>query len=105
VAELRRIKGELRLARSCDSAARRAAEEDLRAAVEISRAQGATLLALRGSVGLANLLAGTAQSDEALAVLARLRNEICEARDLPDVAEATARLDSIGDEIGGPDQC
>jgi hypothetical protein len=41
-------------------------------------------------VSLARLLAGTAQSAEALTLLASLRNDVSEARDLFDVAEATA---------------
>jgi tetratricopeptide (TPR) repeat protein len=100
VAELRRIKGELRLATSSDGDSRRAAEEDFRAAVDISRTQGATLLALRACVSLARLLAGTAQSAEALTVLASPRNEVSEPRDLFDVVEATALIGQQSGNVG-----
>jgi DNA-binding winged helix-turn-helix (wHTH) protein len=95
LAELHRIKGELRLATSSDCASRLAAEQDFRAALAISRAQGATLLALRASRDLAQLLAGTPQGAEALTVLATIRDEVPEARDLPDGAEATALMGQL----------
>jgi len=90
--ELRRLKGELRLARSCDAESRRGAEEDFRAAIEISRTLGAKLLTLRASVSLARLLACTTRSAEALALVAAARAEVTEGGDLPDVTEATALL-------------
>ena len=55
----------------------------------------AKLLALRASVGLAKLLAGTSQSAGAVALLAGLRNDVPEARDLPDVAEATVLMGQL----------
>jgi hypothetical protein len=82
----------LRLATSRDVDSRRRAEEDFRAAIEISRTQGAHLLALRASVSLARLLACTTRSAEALALLAAARREVTEGGDLPDVTEATSLL-------------
>ncbi len=93
--ELHRIRGELRLAMSRDLDSCAHAEDDFRAAIDISRAQGAHLLTLRASVSLARLLARTGRSAEAGALLAAARNEVIEGEDLPDVAEATALRDAI----------
>jgi len=95
LSELHRVRGELRMAtsRDLDSCAR--AEDEFRAAVDISRTQGAHLLTLRASVSLARLLARTARSAEAGALLAAARREVIEGEDLPDVAEATALRDAI----------
>jgi tetratricopeptide (TPR) repeat protein len=90
--ELHRVRGELRLATSRAVASRRHAEDDFRAAIEISRAQGAKLLTLRSSVSLARLLARTTRSAEALALLAAALRDVTEGRELLDVTEATALL-------------
>ena len=90
--EVRRLKGELRLATSHDAESRRRAEDDFRAAIEISRTLGAKLLTLRASVSLTRLLACTTRSAEPLALLAAARREVTEGGDLPDVTEATALL-------------
>jgi tetratricopeptide (TPR) repeat protein len=90
--ELHRVRGELRLATSRDRESRRHAEDDFRAAIEISRTQGAKLLTLRASVSLGRLLAGTSRSAEALGLLRAAHREVTEGRDLPDVTEATALL-------------
>jgi len=91
MSELHRVRGELRLAMSHDLASREA-EDDFRTAIDISRAQGAHLLTLRATVSLARLLARTARSAEAVALVAAARPEIVEGEDHPDVAEATAVL-------------
>ncbi len=95
VSELHRVRGELRLAMSRDLDSCAHAEHDFRAAIDISRAQGAHLLTLRASVGLARLLTRTARSAEAAALLAAARREVIEGEDLPDVAEATALRNAI----------
>jgi predicted ATPase len=92
MSELHRVRGELRLAMSDDLASRGEAEDDFRTAIDISRAQGAHLLTLRATVSLARLLARTARSAEAVALVAAARPEIVEGEDHPDVAEATAVL-------------
>jgi DNA-binding winged helix-turn-helix (wHTH) protein len=90
--ELHRVRGELCLARSDEPGSRRRAEDDFRAAIEIARAQGATLFALRAAVSLARLLAATTRSAEGLALVAAALDEITEGRDLPDITEATGLL-------------
>jgi hypothetical protein len=55
----------LRLATSRDLESRRGAEEDFRAAIEISRTLVAKLLTLRASVSLARLLAYTTRRTDA----------------------------------------
>jgi tetratricopeptide (TPR) repeat protein len=90
VSELHRVRGELRLAMSRDLDSCAHAEDDFRAAVDISRAQGAHLLTLRASVSLARLLARAARNAEAGALLAAARREVIEGEGLPDVVEATA---------------
>jgi DNA-binding winged helix-turn-helix (wHTH) protein len=93
--EVHRVRGELRLAMSRDLDSCAHAEDDFRAAIDISRAQGAHLLTLRASVSLARLLARTARNPEAAALLAAARGEVTEGEDLPDVAEAAALLNAI----------
>ena len=95
VSELHRVRGELRLAmsRTLDSCAQ--AEDEFRAAIDISRAQGAHLLTLRASVSLARLLGRTDRSAEAGALLGAARGEVIEGEDLPDVAEATKLRNAI----------
>jgi predicted ATPase len=93
--ELHRVRGELWLAMARDPDSCAHAEDDFRAAIDISRAQGAHLLTLRASVSLARLLARTARSAEAGALLAAARREVIEGEDLPDVAEATALRNAI----------
>ena len=95
VSELHRVRGELRLAMSRDLDSCAHAEDDFRAAIAISRAQGAHLLTLRASVSLARLLARTARNAEAGPLLAAARREVIEGEDLPDVAEATALRNAI----------
>jgi DNA-binding winged helix-turn-helix (wHTH) protein len=95
VSELHRVRGELRLAKSRDLDSCAHAEDEFRAAIDISRAQGAHLLTLRASVSLARLLARTARSGEAGALLAAARREVLEGEDLPDVAEATALAKAV----------
>jgi DNA-binding winged helix-turn-helix (wHTH) protein/tetratricopeptide (TPR) repeat protein len=92
MSELHRVRGELRLALSDDVASRGDAEDDFRTAIDISRAPGAHLLTLRATVSLARLLAQTARSVEAVALLAAARADVIEGEDLPDVAEATGLL-------------
>lgn len=77
-------------AASRDVESRRRAEEDFRAAIEISRTLGAKLLTLRASVSLTQLLDCTTRRAEALALLAAARRDVSEGGDLPDVTEATA---------------
>jgi DNA-binding winged helix-turn-helix (wHTH) protein len=96
-AELHRLRAELRLSDSRDLEARRVAEEDLRTAIDISRAQGARLLTLRAAVSLARTLAGTRRSAEALLLLGDARDEVPEGRDLPDLVEAKALMDGGAD--------
>jgi DNA-binding winged helix-turn-helix (wHTH) protein/predicted ATPase len=93
-AERYRLRGALTLASSRDADACASAEKDFHAAVEASRRQGAHLLALRASIGLASMLTGTARSGEAHALLAEARAQVSEGEELPDVVEAAALLDA-----------
>jgi hypothetical protein len=86
------VRGELCLARRDEPGSHRRAEDDFRAAIEIARAQGATLLALRAAVSLARLLAATTRRAEGLAPVVAALDEITEGRDLPDITEATGLL-------------
>jgi predicted ATPase len=95
LSELHRVRGELRLAKSRDRDSCAHAEDDFRAAIDISRGQGAHLLTLRASVSLARLLARTGRSTEAGTLLAAARCDVTEGDDLPDVAEATALQTAI----------
>ena len=90
VAELHRLKGELRLASLTPSASRRLAEHDFRTAIRLAQEQGAHQLALRAAVSLARLLKRTAQTAEAVQLVRAARAPLTEGRHLPDMAEADA---------------
>lgn len=83
--ELRRLKGELRIAGGRDSLV--AAEQDFIDASEISRAQGASLFALRSTTSLARLWISTGRYREAKALITQI------LADVPHVAELQERAE------------
>jgi len=90
--DIRRIEGDLMIARG-DAAA---AEACLRRAIEVARAQGAASWELRAATGLARLLTNRGAPHEAATVLAAALVQIGGGRDTPDLVAATALLRELG---------
>ena len=90
VAELHRLKGELRLASLDDADSRRLAEHDFRTAIHLAEDQGAHQLALRAAVSLARLLRRAGQRSEAMRLVVCARALVVEGGDRPDISEADA---------------
>jgi DNA-binding winged helix-turn-helix (wHTH) protein/tetratricopeptide (TPR) repeat protein len=89
IAELHRLRGELR--RACnDVAASSLAEDDFRTAIDLAQGQGAHQLALRAAVSLARLLTQRGRASEAIDLLPAVRSSVAEGRDVPDVIDADA---------------
>ena len=93
-AEMLRLNGEVLLMHDKSDAAK--AESSFRAALEVARAQEAKWWELRSSVSLARLLRDTNRRDEARAVLREIYNWFTEGFDLPDLKDAKALLDELG---------
>jgi DNA-binding winged helix-turn-helix (wHTH) protein len=93
VAEVHRVKGELRLAMASDAASRTRVEMDLRTAIAVAQEQGAYLLALRAAVTLGGLLTDTGRVDEARALLRAALSRV--SGDSSDIAEAKAGIARI----------
>jgi predicted ATPase len=93
LAELHRIKGELRLAQDSSNAAQ--AEQSFRTAIEIARKQHAKSWELRATTSIARLLRDTGRRDEARAMLAEIYNWFTEGFDTPDLKDAKALLDEL----------
>lgn len=93
VAEVHRVKGELRLAMAGDTASRNRAETDLRTAIAVAQEQGAYLLALRAAVTLGRLLTDIGRVGEARDLLRAAVSRV--SGDPPDVAAARALLDGV----------
>lgn len=93
-AELLRLKGELFLAQSDQSAG--AAEQCFLEAIAIAQAQQATMLELRATTSLARLWQQQNKSDLAKQVLGLIRSKFGESCDNLDVLDAQALLDQFG---------
>jgi predicted ATPase len=91
-AELYRLGAELLMTQSGANA--KEAEDKLRAAIEVSRAQGARSWELRATTGLARLLARR-RRNEAQTMLAEIYNWFTEGFDTLDLKEAKALLDEL----------
>jgi hypothetical protein len=92
-AELRRLNGELLLLAGRDSGD---AEGFFRQALNIAHAQEAKWWELRTSVSLARLLRDSNRRDEGQTILAAIYNWFTEGFDLPDLKDAKALLDELG---------
>jgi predicted ATPase len=74
---------------------RRAAEIDLRRALEIGRQQEAPSLQLRAARDLARLLVEQGERQQAVYLLARVYGGFTEGFETPDLREARALLDEL----------
>lgn len=97
--ETYRIRAGLRLRRlelvndpTGPAAARLAAEQDFRIAIEIAQKRGAKMLELRAALDLARLLTGSGKSGEAVSILNELYAEFVESADAPDLVRAREAL-------------
>jgi len=88
--ELRRLKGELRIAEGKDSLD--SAEQDFLDAVTISRAQGANLFALRSTASLARLWISNGRYPEARALITQTLSDVPHISDLQERAELERML-------------
>jgi adenylate cyclase len=96
-AEMLRLKGEVLLMH--DKRTVREAENCFRAALKVARAQEAKWWELRTSVSLARVLRDTNRRDEARAILSEIYNWFTEDLDLPDLKDAKALLDELGNAL------
>ena len=88
--ELHRLRGEIMIAQGGSSAG----EASLNRAIQIAQAQQAKMLELRAAVSLAKLHRDRGRTAEAAALLQPLYEWFQEGRDLPELVEARAILDS-----------
>jgi class 3 adenylate cyclase/tetratricopeptide (TPR) repeat protein len=79
-----------------DAGEHRAAEADLRRALEIARQQEAPSLQLRAARDLARLLIDQGERQQAADLLAPVFGSFSEGFDMPDLREAKALLDELG---------
>ena len=93
-AEILRLKGEV-LA-MCDQPHMAGAEACFREALQVANAQEAKWRELRSALSLARLLRNTNRRDEARTMLAETYNWFTEGFDLPDLMDAKALLDELG---------
>jgi predicted ATPase/DNA-binding winged helix-turn-helix (wHTH) protein len=91
LAELLRIEGEILLRREAVSAA----EDSLRAAINIARQQEALLWELRAALGLARLWVKQGRGVEARQLVAKVYNHFTEGFETPDLRAAAAFLDEF----------
>jgi DNA-binding winged helix-turn-helix (wHTH) protein/predicted ATPase len=91
LAELHRLRGELRLQLSRDGDGDGVA--DLETALAVAKEQGAKQLALRASLSLARTRSALGRPGEARALVTRAQREITEGLELPDLREAAAFLE------------
>ncbi len=94
-AELHRLKGELLLAESDDQTA---AEECFRRAIEIAQRQQSKAWELRATTSLARLWQKQGRREEASRALTRVRGVFTKGLTTPDLTDADAVLESLGDE-------
>ena len=94
VADLHRLKGELRLAVADVSASWSLAEHDFRTAIRLAQEQGAHQLALRAAVSLARLFTRRGRGSELMGLLLDVRGSVAEGRALPDMLDAEAIVTS-----------
>jgi predicted ATPase len=90
-AELLRVRGELLGLRG----EQRAAEERLRAALQLARGQSARLFELRAARELARLMHATGRDDEAGALLRPVYDTFSDCLDAPDLQRAADVLDTL----------
>jgi predicted ATPase len=83
------------LSRGGDAEARRAAEADLRHAIETARGQAALSLELRAARDLASMLSERGERREALDLLAPVYGRFTEGFHTLDLQEAKALLDAL----------
>jgi tetratricopeptide (TPR) repeat protein len=93
-AELYQLKGEAILMH--DSSGADEAESCFRKAIEIAKSQSAKWWEIRTTVRLARLLRDTNRRDEARAILSEIYSWFTEGFDLPDLKDAKALLDELG---------
>jgi class 3 adenylate cyclase/tetratricopeptide (TPR) repeat protein len=91
--ELYRLKGELLMMQSAQNDAQ--AEQSLRTAIEIARAQSAKSWELRATTSLARLLAAQGKREEARTMLADIYNWFTEGFDTADLKDAKALLEEL----------
>jgi hypothetical protein len=94
-AELHRLKGELLLAESGDQTA---AEQCFRRSVEIAHRQQSKAWELRATTSLARLLQKQGRREEAFRALSTVRGLFTARSTIPDLVDATALLENLGDE-------
>ncbi len=92
-AELYRLSAELLMTQSPPKV--KEAEKKLRAAIAVSRQQGAKSWELRATTSLARLLDKQGRRDEARAMLAEIHNWFTEGFDTVDLKDAKALLDEL----------
>jgi DNA-binding winged helix-turn-helix (wHTH) protein/predicted ATPase len=92
LAELHRLRGEVRLAADADASAQRLADEDFALAQEVAEHQCARLLYLRAATSRARLWVRLGKSAEALALLNQARKDLDEGHELSDAQDALALL-------------
>ena len=90
-AEVHRLRGDLRLARSAKSEA----ETSYLRALEISRSQGAKLWEIRAAISLGRLWQNQGKHHEARDLLTPVYNWFTEGLDTPDLVDAKALLDQL----------
>src|SRR5262249_32737714 len=95
-AELHRLKGELLLQQSSDNQAD--AESSFHHALEIARSQQAKSFELRAATSLARLWQQQGKRQEAYDLLAPIYGWFTEGFDTPDLQDAKALLDALGEE-------
>jgi class 3 adenylate cyclase/tetratricopeptide (TPR) repeat protein len=93
--ELHRLKGELLLLQNGRASGE--AESCFREAIEIARGQQAKSWELRATMSLARLLRDSDRGDEACEILAKIYSWFTEGFDTPDLKDANALLEQLGD--------
>jgi class 3 adenylate cyclase/predicted ATPase len=89
--ELHRLRGEILLTQGASSAG----EASLKRAIECAQGQKAKMLELRAALALAKLRHKQGRNDEAAALLQPLDAWFAERREVPELAETRALLDSL----------
>ena len=94
LSELHRVRSDLLLRQS--AANQDEAERELRAALDVARAQSARMLELRAASALATLLSGERRRAEARALLRPVYEWFTEGFDTADLKDAKALLEELG---------